>query len=158
MKESEEIKRLSARRRRYGLRKEERLSSRTLVSRLFEKGKSFSVYPLRCVYLCSQREELESAFRSFMPEKVAGVQMMVTVPKKKRRHAVDRVLMRRRIKEAWRLNRLALEEAVEGRDDIFTLSVALVYMADRNHSYRKIESRMNGILERILQEINEVKS
>ncbi len=42
------------------------------------------------------------------PADVGALQMLVTVPKKKRRRAVDRVLMRRRIREAYRINRRPL--------------------------------------------------
>jgi len=147
------VVRLPKRRKPEGLRKEERLSSRTMINRLYDCGRSISVYPLRGVFLASGMADLQKSFRLFRPELVASVQMMVSVPKKRRRLAVDRVLMRRRIREAWRRNRHLLESVVENSADIFTLSVGIVYMAERNHSYRKIEERIRVLISKIADEI-----
>ena len=147
-----EKQQLPPRRKKYGLRKEERLSGRTMVNALFREGAAITCYPLRCIYSFYGRERLEGMFRSFDASRTAPLQMMVSVPKKKRRHAVDRVLMRRRIREAGRLGRLPLEEAVAAKEGLFSMSVAFVYMAERNHSYAKIEARMGEILERLVTE------
>ena len=73
--------------------KTEKLCSRTAIERLFASGESSVAYPLRMVTGESSRQA------------GAPAQFMITVPKKKIRKAVGRVLMRRRIREAYRLNR-----------------------------------------------------
>ena len=85
------------------LRKSAKLRHRTLVQDLFQKGKSVYAGPLRVTYRALSGEELKESFRLTVPDRLGPVQFMITVPKKKRRHAVDRVLMRRRIREAFRL-------------------------------------------------------
>ena len=72
------------------LYKYEKLRSRIAVDNLFKDGKAFIVYPLRLVF--SARRVAEGEY--------AGCKFLITIPKKKIRHAVDRVLLRRRVREA----------------------------------------------------------
>ena len=137
--------------REYRFRQSERLRLRTLVERLFVKGDSHYEWPLRAVVLRSGEEELSEMFKGHIPAHTGRLQMMVTVPKRKRRRAVDRVQMRRRVREAWRLNRLPLWEFVNSRDDIRTLSVAIVYVADKNVDYAKIERSVQRLISRLMQ-------
>ena len=66
---------------------------------------------------------------------------VISVPKKRLRHAVDRVLMRRRIREAYRLGhqQYTLPEGVR-------VDLAFVYVADRVKSYRSVEKAVQRIL------------
>lgn len=130
-------------------RQAERLRLRTLVERLFAEGHSFFEWPLRAVAHPLDAESLDSLFKGHVPARTGALQMLVTVPKRKRRRAVDRVLMRRRVREAWRLHRVPLREAVESHPDMRTLSVALIYTADRNVEYTKIERAVTRILAKI---------
>lgn len=84
-----------------------------------------------------------------VPEGIGSLQMMVTVPKKKRRKAVDRVQMRRRIREAYRLHRLRLRKYIEDTPSIRTLSMALVYVHDKNLPYLTMEEKMKSLLHKI---------
>ena len=84
-----------------------------------------------------------------MPDRIDSLQMLITVPKKKRRHAVDRVLMRRRIREAYRLNRLALKEEMDSNPDVRTLGMAIIYLHDKNLPYSTIENKMKLLLNRL---------
>lgn len=135
--------------RRFTLRKGEKLRHRQLVGRLFEQGKSMYEYPLRLTWNIMSREEMAGAFRDAMPKLIDSVQMLITVPKKKRRRAVDRVLLRRRIREAYRLNRLPLIEAVEKNSSIGYLQMAFIYLSDQNADYAEIEKKMKSLLTRL---------
>ena len=75
---------------RYTFPKSERLRHRTLVEGLFAEGKSLYDYPLRLTWRVLSEEALAGCFRDILPSGIAPLQMMVTVPKKKRRKAVDR--------------------------------------------------------------------
>ncbi len=94
-----------------------------------------------------------TTFRDTVPEHIGPVQMLITVPKKKRRHAVDRVLMRRRIREAYRLNRLPLKNYVAMSDKMKTLGLAFIYLHDKNAPYSLIESKMKILLKRLASQL-----
>ena len=66
---------------------------------------------------------------------------LISVPKKRLRHAVDRVAMRRRIREAYRLHHreFPLEEGIR-------LDVAFVYVANGLSTYSEIERAMLRLL------------
>lgn len=99
--------------------------------------------------------ELEQNFRSNVPDLIGPVQVLVSVPKKKRRKAVDRVLLRRRIREAFRLNRAPLLEALKGVPQVRTLSVGIVYMKEANVGYGEIEEKMIKLLTKLSERVKE---
>lgn len=138
---------------RFTLKKDEKLRHKRLVEDLFSTGESIYDFPLRAVWRVIDRNTLEDSFRAAVPEKIGHIQMLITVPKKKRRHAVDRVLLRRRIREAYRLNRLPLKEAAEKIADAGSLSIAFIYISDKNLPYDLIENKMKRILSKIEQKL-----
>ena len=78
---------------------------------------------------------------------------MITVPKKKRRHAVDRVLMRRRIREAFRLQWHTLKELIQSDPDIRTISLAIVYMDTDNAGMDAITAAVGSALAKVRKRI-----
>ena len=136
------------------LRKGEKLRHRSLVEPLFKEGHTLYEFPIRLTWRALSEDELEKTFCDHVPERIDRVQMLITVPKKKRRHAVDRVLMRRRIREAWRLNRLPLKEALENSENVRTLSVALIYLSDKNAPYSTIEQKIRLLLRKLASKID----
>lgn len=128
------------------LRKAEKLRHRSLVNALFAEGKSFYDYPLRLTWHRLSAEQLENSFRHSVPPHIAPVQMLVTVPKRKRRHAVDRVYVRRRIREAYRLNRSILADTLPNSG---TLSLAFIYLGNDNADFATIESKMKALLSKL---------
>lgn len=116
------------------LYKAEKLCSRRAVDTLFTRGESRSVtaYPLRAVWRVSDRKE------------GAQAQFLISIPKKKIRHAVDRVTLRRRIREAYRLNRHELSFPQECRID-----VAFVYLDKELTQYPGIAQAVIKSLQRI---------
>lgn len=86
---------------------------------------------------------------------IAPVQMMVTVPKKKRRHAVDRVLMRRRIREAFRLQYHELRQLIENNSDIRTLSLGIVYVSTENSDMEQISAAMSSALSKLIKKLGD---
>ncbi|TDG35865.1 ribonuclease P protein component [Pedobacter changchengzhani] len=77
----------------YSFKKEERLCSRKHLDLLFKSGSSFLLYPFRISYL------FVDATADF------PVQVVINVPKKRYKRAVDRNLLKRRIREAYRLSK-----------------------------------------------------
>lgn len=135
-------------RRPLGMAKGERLHHRSLVNHLFEHGKSVSVSPLRAVWAMVEPADMQRYFRLGLPPKFERVQFMITIPKKKHRRAVRRVLLRRRVREAYRLNRKPLTAHFcqlfpDGR----YLVMALLYTTPEVADYATIESSLKRIFE-----------
>ena len=138
---------------RFTLRKSSKLRHRTLVQDLFKKGKSVYSGPLRVTFRALTDEELKGAFREAVPDLMGPVQFMITVPKKKRRHAVDRVLMRRRIREAFRLQWHTLKERIQTDPAIRTLSLAIVYMEAENAEMDIISAAVGSALSKVRKKL-----
>ena len=79
----------------YTFKKEERLCSKKLIEELFHNGSSFLLYPFRLVWLVHP-----------LPAEVP-VQVLINVPKRRFKKAVHRNLIKRRIREVYRLNKEA---------------------------------------------------
>ena len=131
----------------------ERLRLRSMVETLFAEGRTVYEWPLRAVVLPFEAERLDGMFRGHIPEHTGPLQMLVTVPKRKRRHAVDRVVCRRRVREAWRLHRQPLYDVLRGQTQTRTLAVGLVYVADRNVDYARIAKAVSRIIGKISERL-----
>jgi ribonuclease P protein component len=77
----------------FSFKKRERLCSKKQIEKLFSEGKTFLFYPLKVIY-----DEID--FSEPFPAKVA-----FAVSKKLFKKAVRRNLIRRRMREAYRLNK-----------------------------------------------------
>lgn len=137
------------------LPKSARLHHRSLQERLFSDGSKLIEYPIKMMWRPLTQKELEENFRSRVPDLIGPVQVLVSVPKKKRRKAVDRVLMRRRIREAFRLGRSPLLEAVAGLPDVRTVSIGLVYMKEENASFADVSRKLERLMARLCEKLNE---
>lgn len=137
----------------YKMGKSEKLRHKSLVDKLFAEGKTIYEYPLRVTVRTLTAEELAGSFRTEVPARIGNMQMLITVPKKKLRHAVDRVRMRRLIRESYRLNRHILREEIENRPEIATLSMAFIYLDKNLSDYATIERKMIKILRKIAGKI-----
>ena len=86
----------------FTLGSEKRLKSRKKIERLFESGNRLQKFPLKAVYVVE-------------PTESPGFQIAVSVPKKLFKRAVDRNLLKRRMREAFRLHQhqLKLEQKWE---------------------------------------------
>jgi len=73
--------------------KQEKLKHKKLIEQLFKEGKSISKFPLRLVYL------------QFNHDGEKPLQAGFSVAKRKFKHAVNRNLLKRRMREAYRLNK-----------------------------------------------------
>lgn len=126
----------------------ERLRHRCAVTRLFDEGASEYAYPLRMFYLTVDEAELDRMFHGYIPADMAHLQMMVTVPKKKFKHAVDRVWLRRRIRESYRLNRLSLRATVQADASGRYLLLAFIYVGAEKRGYESINKKMVKLLDK----------
>lgn len=137
------------------LPKSGRLHHRSLQERLFTEGAKLHEFPLKLVWNALTHEELKQNFRDRVPDLIGPVQVLVSVPKKKRRKAVDRVLMRRRIREAFRLNRTGLLDYINSLHNVRTVSVGLIYMKESNARYAEIEKKVQTLLLKLADKLKE---
>lgn len=133
--------------------KSERLRHKILVDSLFAKGKSVYEYPFRVVCRTLTDAELAEAFSIGIPDRIAPLQVLITIPKKKRRHAVDRVLMRRRIRDIWRRHRRPLRAAIESTPELRTMSVAIIYMSNENIPSATLERKLTRLIGKLIARV-----
>lgn len=77
----------------------------------------------------------------------ADISFMVNIPKRRLRHGVDRVQMRRRVREAMRLNM----PRPERREDERHIQLALIYVADKVLPYQRVRTAVCRILSALPQ-------
>ena len=115
--------------RRYTLSKEERLSWKRYIDSLFAKGQSFVAFPLRVIYLPLEEE---------MP---ARASFLVSVPKKKFKRAVKRNLIKRQVREAYRVRKYELLDLLEAKGK--RMLIAFLYIDKEIHPFTTMEKAMN---------------
>jgi ribonuclease P protein component len=125
----------------YNYKKKVRLRSKKLIEKLFENNQSISKYPLRMVWM--QVDDL--------PEDVSW-QIAVSVSKKRFKHAVKRNLLKRRMREAIRLNIVALQNILQKKDK--RLALMLIYTANDIKTYQTIESALNQIFLKLIEQMD----
>ena len=118
--------------RRYTLSKEERLSWKRYIDLLFAKGQSFVAFPLRVVYLPVEEESL------------VPVSILISVPKKRFRRAVKRNLIKRQIREAYRVRKYDLIDPLVKKNK--RILVAFLYLDKEIRSFVEMEKAMTKAL------------
>ncbi len=112
--------------------KQERLSRKKLIDSVFLNGKSTFNYPFSIRYLINTEQTHN--------------QVLISVSKKKFKRAVDRNLIKRRIKEAYRLNKSTF---LKRNEENGYFLIAYIYIAKEIHDYSFIESKLIETLNRL---------
>lgn len=99
--------------------KEEKLKSRKRIEQLFAEGKSVKAYPVITVFLPNE-------------DSIVHSQVGFSVSKKRFKKAVDRNLVKRRMREAYRLNKEILSERG-------TVSMMFIYVGKTIPQYAEVE-------------------
>ena len=118
--------------------KSERIVSNKLLEALFDKGSSHSLaaFPLRAVfYMHASRTPADEP-----------VQILVSVPKKRFKHAVDRNRVKRQVREAYRHHKQLVTTTVDDRQCLF---IAFIWQADELKPSAVVERSVVNLLGRI---------
>lgn len=121
--------------------KSERLNQKKVIEILFQKDNPIVsqqfVYPFRVLYLSIEKE-------------YPAPQILVSITKRRFKKAVDRNLLKRRTKEAYRLNKPHFHQ-INGK--ILPQYIAFIYIGNTIESFQKIEKKMINLLQ-LLNEKN----
>lgn len=121
--------------------KRERLVSQHLIDMLFGQSasRSLAAFPLRVVYHLRERCQGDEP-----------VQMLVSVPKKRFHHAVDRNRVKRQVREAYRHNKQQLYDALPENQ---ALLLAFVWLSDAQLPTDEVAAKVRKLLERLITKL-----
>ncbi len=129
----------------YTFNKQERLNKKVEINKLFSESYSFTIYPLRFLYVINND-----------PENSVPVKLLVSVPKRIHKRAVKRNLLKRRIKEAYRkIKPSFLEETLFKKTKI---NLAIIYTSNEVLPYNEINKKVNLGIKKLLTEVERRES
>lgn len=113
-----------------------------MIDKLFTGGnKSFPAFPLRVVYKWIDAEEANEY-----------ASILISVPKKRFKHAVKRNLLKRQVREAYRKNKHILVDKLIEKDKHVVL--AFLYIDNKIYTAQQIEERVVKILHHMAESLS----
>lgn len=125
----------------YSFNKKEKLKSEKEISRLFKNGKFLFTADLKGVYV--RNDDLCER----------GVKVSVSVSKSRFKHAVDRNMIKRQVREAYRLSKTILYKNLE--NDFFSIHLMIIYNKNKKIDFYSIKNQVEKILQTILKTYTE---
>jgi ribonuclease P protein component len=122
--------------------KSEHLCGEKRITQLYTDGEAFIAYPLRVVFLIEPKTDEES------------LSVLVSVPKKRFKRAVKRNILKRRIREAYRLNKQCIIEKINEKNK--QIHIAFNYVSDDVLDFATIEKKMKLSLQKIMDKMESV--
>ena len=123
----------------YKFKKSERLNNKVVINKLFEKGHSIVISPFRLFWLENNTT------------KAPTVQTLISVPKRNISLATQRNRLKRRINEAFRLNKEKLYEELNEKNK--QINIAIIYQKQQIQTFKTIEQKINLLLSRLIEEL-----
>lgn len=120
----------------FTLSRQEILRKKLFIQELFNNGSSFYLYPFRV--------------HSTPHAGLGNNQSLFSVSKRKIKKAVHRNVIKRRMREAFRLNKHLLYDSLGDNYSLF----AYIYTADKVLSYQEIERGMINVLKKLVDNKN----
>ena len=115
----------------------EHLKSKSAIEQVYANGTSVTSFPMRAIFIEQQQETQEPT-----------AAILINVSKKRFRHAVDRNLVKRRIREAYRTSKHPFVEALQAKGK--KMAVAILYIDTRHNSTEFIKRKMEKLLAGII--------
>lgn len=128
---------------RYTFKKSERLCSKSYIKYLFAKGEKILVFPFSVYWCVCVNEDIP-----------APAQVMISVSKRKMKHAVDRNHTKRVIRECYRLHKENLYETLAQKDCKILLSIN--YLQDKKRKFPSMEQKYMRMLDRLTEAISNI--
>lgn len=115
--------------------KHEKLKSQKAIEKLFAEGKSVSAYPLRMVYLKNDD----------------ALKVGVSVSKRNFKRAVDRIRIKRLLREAYRLNKSVLLDNTVG-----SYTLMILYANKELPDFELIDTKTKELLSKFKNKISKL--
>lgn len=119
--------------------KKQKLCSDKEIEKLFENGNSIAETPLKVIWLTQKKSDNSS------------VKLLIVVSKKRLKLAVERNVIKRRIKESYRLQKNKLEAFLKSHKQ--QLNLAIIYQNNKILDYNTIDLKINLLLSRLIKQI-----
>lgn len=141
----------------FTLDKQERLCSKKTVDRLFNGGGSHSMvaFPVRMVYAATAGGEQTAAPAAAQDAGAQDVrvQLLVSVPKKRFKHAVDRNRVKRQLREAFRQHKQILYNMYAEHPALPSVALAFIWTDSHHHPSALVDQRVASLLQRMAEKI-----
>jgi len=124
----------------FTFRKEERLCSRQLMTRLYTEGHKLMVFPFSVQWMVVD----------------GPCQVMIVAPKRRFHHAVDRNRVRRLTRECYRLRKEQLYDFLA--EHHISIVLSLVYVHNDIMSYEQLGHKMDKVLAALEKAIVEMEN
>ena len=115
-------------------KKQERLKKSKLITQLFEEGESMTVFPIKLIYLQTEHDA---------PYKI---QAAVSASNRNFKRAVDRIRIKRLLREAYRKNKYLIYESEHTKKHLFMF----IYLGKKEVNYIQIEEKMQALIKKFL--------
>lgn len=129
----------------FTLPKQERLCSRTLIEQLFlGHSQHKKEWPVRVVYQVVKRKD----------EDDAQTEVLMSVSKRYFKRAVKRNLVKRQLRESYRLHKAILTDVLALHPDTKIL-IAFIWLSGQTYDSVKVEKAVKAALEKVVDSLEQ---